>query len=254
METEKLYQNKEWLRGKYWDEELNTYQIGKICKVHNKTIWRWLKELGISIRNNSEAKSLSKTNHCNPSQEAIEWINGELLGDGCLQSRSPYSASFTYTSKYLEYINYISNTLKSFGIEQSGKIAKYHDKRYNVYFYCYCSRSYAELLPIRKQWYPKGIKIIPKDIELTFLICRQWYLGDGNLHHEKKGRPCNILNTCGFSVSGVNWLVKQLIKLGFKATRRPGCNTIRISAYSTKVFLDYIGNSPVKCYNYKFEY
>ncbi|KKK40214.1 hypothetical protein LCGC14_3132230, partial [marine sediment metagenome] len=34
----------------------------------------------------------------------IQWLNGELLGDGCLVSYSIYSSNFVYGSKYLEYI------------------------------------------------------------------------------------------------------------------------------------------------------
>ena len=83
------------------------------------------KRTGEHKRNMSEAFHSARGNHCKLSQEAIEWISGELLGDGCLQSQSKYSALFSYTSKYWEYINYVADTLKSFGIEQIGKIYKY---------------------------------------------------------------------------------------------------------------------------------
>lgn len=50
----KKYQNKEWLRKKYWDEGLSTGQIGKICKKNGITISRQLKKYNIPIRSNSE--------------------------------------------------------------------------------------------------------------------------------------------------------------------------------------------------------
>ncbi|GAJ16322.1 unnamed protein product, partial [marine sediment metagenome] len=56
------------------------------------TIWRWLKRLNILCRSYGEANHLRQANHCNLSPKAIEWINGELLGDGCLSSQSKYSA------------------------------------------------------------------------------------------------------------------------------------------------------------------
>jgi len=34
----------------------------------------------------------------------------------------------------------------------------------------------------------------------------------------------------------------------------PASNEIGISAYSTKSLLNYIGECPVECYKYKFEY
>ena len=100
----KKYQDKKWLEKKYIGERLNGYQIAKICGVHHATIYNYLKRFNIPCRSNSESKHLAKGNHCKLSQEAIKWINGELLGDGSLQSRSPYSAKFTYGSKYIEYI------------------------------------------------------------------------------------------------------------------------------------------------------
>jgi len=255
MKTEKLYQNKEWLQQKYIREKLSTGQIGKLCEIDALTVGYWLKKYNIPIRSTSESTHLGNANHCNLSQEAIEWINGELLGDGCLNSSSIYSARFQYTSKYLEYINYISNTLDSFGIKQAGKINKYYHKKMNCYTYRYSSLCYEELLPIYKHWYPKGIKIMPKDIKLTPLTCKHWYIGDGSLEHQKEGgKPRIRLWTYGFSILNVNWLTKQLNNLGFKAIRQPSRNSIGISTYSTKDFLNYIGKCPVECYQYKWAY
>ncbi len=248
-----LYNNKEWLKQKYIDEELSQEWISKLCNVNQNTIWKWLHKHNIPSRSLSEAQHLRQANHCNLSQEAIEWINGELLGDGSLHSQSKYSARFTYGSKYLEYIEYVRDTLKSFGIEQAGKINKRKDKKLgNVAYYCY-SCSYPELLPIYKQWYPKGKKIIPKDIKLTPLTLRQHYIGDGSLNHPKYGKPSIKLCTYGFPITDVEYFMKGLIKLGMKVTRNIQ-NVVYISTYSTKDFLKYIGNCPVKCYQYKWEY
>ena len=176
----KVYQNREWLYNKYIEEELSLSKINKLCGINgHSTISNLLKKYNITIRSVSKAKHLEQANYCNLSQEAIEWIDGELLGDGCLITRSRYSAEFYYGSKHIEYIQYVSNTLKSFGIKQVGRIRKYHHKNLNCFSYGYCSKSYVELLPIREQWYPNGKKIIPKAIKLTPLTVRQWYIGDG---------------------------------------------------------------------------
>jgi len=250
------YKNRNWLQQKYSIEELNTYQIAKLCGCGQTTIRRWLKKLNIQTRSYSKAFHLARANHCNLSDEAKQWIDGELLGDGCLRSHSKYSANIEYCSKHLEYINYVSQTLISFGIKQCGKIHKIKDKKSNCYAYHYGSLFYDELLPIRKRWYPKNKKIIPRDLKLTPLILRQEHIGDGSLIHRRKGdgNPYIALYTCGFSIKDVEQLIKQLIMLGFKATRQSNDNTIHISTKSTKQFLDYIGSSPVRCYNYKFAY
>ena len=184
-------------------------------------------------------------NHCNLSFKAVEWIDGELLGDGCVYSRSTHSANFVYKSKHLEYIEYVSKTLSSFGILQTGKI----NKMRGVNAYAYTSLYYPELLPIRMHWYPEGKKVVPRDIKLTPLTCRQWYIGDGCLR--KTG--CIILATYGFLVEDVKFLVNQLQELGFLAIRQPSTNVIRIANCSTKDFLRYVGASPVECYKYKWD-
>lgn len=254
----KLYKNKEWLKQKYVNEELSTTQIGKICNVFASIIHYWIRNYDISIRSRAEGKhmyDLRRVNHCTLSQEATEWINGELLGDGCLQSRSKYSANFQYGSKYLEYIKYIKNTLNSFEIELVGRIYKYYYKGMDCYIYQYLSRTYAELLPIQKRWYPNGKKIVPRDLKLTPITCRQWLIGDGSLIHQTKyGRSYLMLYTNGFPSLDVKWLVKNLNILGFKATRRSFNNSIGISVYSTQDFLNYVGPCPVKCYQYKWDY
>ena len=252
----KLYQDKEWLCEKYLKEKLSTTQIGKLCKRTKVTIGRWLMIFNIPRRSQSEYHHLATKNNCRLSEEALQWINGELLGDAHLELKSCYSARFHYGSKYLEYIEYVRDTLKSFGIEQAGNIQRRHITHRNMdtYAYDYCSKAYPELLPIRKQWYPEGKKIIPKDIKLTPLTLRQHYIGDGYLSHREKRNPHIILCSDAFPISCVNWFICQLKYLGFKTTRQPSHNRIHISSYSAKDFLSYIGICPVQCYQYKFNY
>jgi len=249
---EKPYRDRDWLYKMYWIKKLSIPQIAKEIDVSNRTIWEWLNKFSFPSRSRGEGCHLRNGNHCKLSKKAIEWLNGELLGDGCVYSRHPYSANFRYSSKYLEYAQYISDTLKFFGIEQVGKIYKQYYKRGVSYYYA--SRDYTELLPIRKQWYPENKKIVPKDIELTPLICRHWYIGDGYLAHPQNSRPHIVLYTNGFSIDDVEWLASKLIELNFKATRQPSNNIIYMSPYSTQNFLNYIGKCPIECYNYKWNY
>lgn len=188
------------------------------------------------------------SNHCHISKYAKEWIEGELLGDGHLMTRSYLSARFDYTSKHEEYIHYVSDTLAEFGIQQTGKI------RAGVNCYYYASRSYIDLFDIWVGWYALGKKEVPKDLKLTPIVCRQWYIGDGSLLKPGRVMPSIRLATCGFFITDVLWLISELKQLGFLATYQQNNNGIYISAYSTKKFLDYIGECPVKCYKYKWRY
>ena len=253
----KLCKDRVWLENKYLSKEVSIYHIAKWFKVSTSSISNRLKKRNISMRSRDEAtqlRILRQINHCKLSQEALEWISGELLGDGCIYSHSSYSATIHYGSSKEEYIKYVSKTLNSFGIKQSGKINKFHNKKWDCYYYCYQSKRYAELLSIREKWYSDGKKIVPGDVNLTSLVCRQWYIGDGCLSSPKNENPSISLSTCGFTIPNVEWLKEELIKLKFKVTRHPSDNTLRISTKSVKDFLDYIGPCPVKCYQYKWDY
>lgn len=250
----KNYKNRNWLNRKYWEEKLSTAQIAELCHCSKTPIRYWLKKFNIPIRSCSEGIYLATSNHCELSDKARQWIDGELMGDGHLRLQSKYSANIGYSSKHLEYIRYVSDTLKSFGIGQAGKIRKMKCKKWGNHAYHYESLCYVELLPIRKRWYPNNKKIIPRDLKLTPLVLRQEMIGDGCLVHHKNCRPDIILATCGFPIKDVEWLVKELNKLGFKSRRQPVNNLIGISTYSTKQFLHYIGECPVQCYQYKWEY
>ena len=181
----------------------------------------------------------------------LDWLCGELLGDGCLYSHHALSAKFKYTSKYIEYTWYVSRTLHSFGIVQAGKI--YRNSNGFGTTYMYQSLSYLELRMLYDAWYPNGKKVVPKGLMLPSITCRQWYIGDGSLQHRQDGRPSITLCSDCFPISSVNWLVSQLIALGFDTTRQPNSNRVHISSTSTEAFLKYIGECPVECYRYKWD-
>lgn len=248
---EKLYRDKGWLENKYSKGQISDPEIAKLCNVSQVTISFWRKRFNIITRSHSLGSHLVKSNYCNLSKEARDWINGALLGDGYLQKISNYSAQIYYGSSKKKYIQYVSNTLDSFGIKQTGRIKKHYYEKWNCSSYYYSSLTYVELLPIRQKWYPKGKKIVPRDIELTPITCQQWYIGDGSLSHQRNYNSYIALCTEGFPISDVEFLKEKLIKLGFKVTRHAD-NTLYISTKSVPDFLDYIGLCPVKCYQYKW--
>jgi len=52
------YQNKEWLRQKYVDEQYSTAEIGELCDCSKETIRRWLDNHDIETRSKSEAAKI----------------------------------------------------------------------------------------------------------------------------------------------------------------------------------------------------
>jgi len=183
----------------------------------------------------------------------LVFLRGEILGDGCVKMPGNRSALYSHGSKYKEYLIWLSGQYDEWGIEQSGRINRYKDKKTGAIYYGYKSRSYPELVPIYKRWYPDGKKTVPKDLELTPIMARQWYIGDGGFNDYKRKHPGIVLSTYDFDQQSVEYLVGELCRQGFKAMRRPASNTIGLSAHSVQDFLNWIGPCPISCYDYKWD-
>lgn len=252
---ELTYKNREWMVEQYWGNERSAPDIAREVGKSPQTTHRWLVRLHIPRRSLSEAHHLSQANHVDLTPQTLEFIEGELLGDGHLRSSSRWSACYTHSSKYKWYLEWLSTVLSSFGIKQSGTLNYHTDNRGTGWHYE--SLSYEELRPLREKWYPDGKKVVPHDLTLTPLMIRQWFVGDGSLVKEKGKSPHIRLWTASFVEKDTKRLIAALKELGFEATRQHARNTIHISAYSTKQFLDYIDPCPLGIrdfYGYKFAY
>jgi len=182
----------EQLRREYWLLGKSQRQIAAENGVTRTTIYRWLRRHHIPSRPRG---TLQK--HVNLSPQAIEFLEGELLGDGCLVPTSRgHSVCYAHSSKYLEYIAWLSKTLAGFGMEQSGKVRCRN--RHNSICYDYQTRSYLEMRALYERWYPDGHKHIPNDLIITPLMLRQFFLGDGSLIRGHNRRQI-YLYCCGFS-------------------------------------------------------
>jgi len=247
------YKNKEWLIEQYINQQKSTCLIAQECGYSQTAIYKQLTKCDIPRRSLSEAVHLATANRCVITLELLERISGQLLGDAYLYPYKKYSARLSWGQKHKEYAQYIKDTLANLGMS-SGNMHYYKNA------YHFNTISYPELLPLRQKWYyydetlKRNRKKVPRDLELTPAVCREWHLGDGGLNHPKNGRSYIMLSTYDFPIKEVNFLVEKLNNLGFKTTRQEKHNTIYISTKSTKRFLKYIGPCPVKCYEYKWNY
>lgn len=245
----------EWLlRRMYLDEGLSTYQIGELYGTTPNTVWRRLSEVGISSRSvvDAQYRRLENGNHVELTRELVEIIDGELLGDGCVVATSKRSGQFNYSSQYRHYLKWLREAFAEHDMEfgpvyGGGKSAWY-----------FSSRAYPELLKVRERWYPNNEKRVPEDLELTPVICRHWYIGDGSLNKTRKfisiaaqSFPREDLERLteqmhGFGVNARLW--KSQFGYGF---------VVGILKTDVPTFLDYIGPCPkgiMDCYGYKWGY
>ena len=271
------YKDKDWLYNEYITNRKTQQNIANECNVNKSCICKWLK------RHNIKSPYIK---HIKLSQKLIEFLNGEMLGDGGLYSVNNVSANFQYGTKHKEYLEWLLKLLSIYGLEDTGGIHSYNkqnkkNKRIST-TYTYQTRRYRELKKLHNMWYLQHHsfcpscdivfnddeliskycpicnkhllykKIVPMNIKLTPVTLRQWYIGDGNLH--KYGNYIRLF-TKAFPKSGVELLVRELNKLNFKCKRNKN-NIIVLSAKSTRSFLNYIGNCPkeiTNIYGYKWK-
>jgi hypothetical protein len=164
--------------------------IAEELGVSGAFIFNRLKEYNIPIKPKGKAKATK--NHCVLDDFIKDFIYEELLGGGTLTSNSKYSALYQHGSKYREYIEWLEKVFNQYGIQKIGRI--YSGVRYTgSIVYSMCTKTYPELKYIYDMFYPDKVKIVPRNIQLTPTIVRQWYIGDGCL---KKNRIQSLYNIC----------------------------------------------------------
>ena len=249
----KMLLSKDELRNLYINMEMSDEQIGDHIGASKYVVYWWRKKHGILARDLSLAHHLRTGNSVVLSEEAKDFICGELLGDGHLFESSKHSAGYMHSSKYKEYVQWLSSRFNDLGIEQVGKINRYDDGK--AISYHYCSRSYPELMKIRKEWYPYGEKIIPKSLVITPMVMLHHYIGDGALKKNPRGGSSINLHTDGFEKRDVFFLRELLKNIGINTNYHKSNNTIYIPVSATKDFISYIGNCPEEIegvYGYKW--
>jgi transposase len=230
-------------------------KAAKHFNVNEKTIRRWLKSYELKTRPMSETASIRQAVSSSISSKGIQVLHGELLGDGCLVSRSFRSARYTHTSKHEDYVRWLSEKLKKEGVEFSkNPVCKVLKGEYTGYVLR--SKTQVELKDIHSLFYATGNKIIPKSLNLSPESCLHWYIGDG--HNPKKYKRVILYPLCFHIESIEKYLLPQLSCFGAR-TRHEVKKMGKTFGYSIVLdysFLDYIGKCPEEiehCYGYKFK-
>lgn len=246
---EKL-KDKAWLISQYEDCLLSISQIASDLGVASSVVLRHMRTHGISVRSLSQSSALRQKKHVLLTTNAINFLDGEILGDGHIAA-SNFSAKYSHSSKHRAYLEWLKSVFFEFGIEQAGRMVfSKKDKGYR-----YHSLSYVELKEMHKRWYGSGEKRLPEDFRLTPVTLRQWYIGDGHLSRERK-TPAVYLAVCTRNSMEIERIIDMLLAAGIRGsagTTRTKC--IRITSADTQNFFDYIGECPAaitQIYGYKW--
>lgn len=239
--------DKNWLEEKYQRSGLTIKEIEGIVGCTKSCVRYWLDKHEIPRR-----ESHHRGNHVEITNILGEFLEGHLLGDGCiLKVGGGRSASFQLTDSFEEYVRWLDGTLREFGVGRTGRIYKL--KNFGVYVrYSYCSRSYRELADFRNRWYGNGRKEIPQSLELSPTRLLFWYIGDGTLRNEyapKRYRASIAVHCFGTAKPA------ELIRSVGVGCSEWGGKEIGIGRKFCEHFFQYLARSPFEpphCYAYKF--
>lgn len=246
------------LKRLYWDEELSTTQIAERFGVSGAVVGLWMRRHEIGIRDQALATHIAIGNSVRLSNEALFFLAGELLGDGSLIKNKSISAYYSHASKHRAYVEWLRDIYESFGIESVGSITKhqhlYEPTGTTSYTYRLITKSYPELMGLRRKWYPNEKKQPPRDLVLNGVMLRQWFIGDGNYREGYRDgyfvREVRISNFA-FSRESQEFLLKLLHGLHLGATL--ASDGFRMRSQYTDRFFDIIGPCPVPdIYGYKW--
>jgi len=232
----------------YHEEEMSTVEIANMLDTSYQCIIGGMKRHDIKRRSNSEARRLqSRSVDGGLSQGAIEALEGEMLGDGCMpMNPNSVNARFEYGVSSESHRDWVADRLKSFGLS----VNREHRVRDGFDKYRLATKSYTDLTEVRKRWYTgdpgtgastvnEG-KAVPEDIAVTPTVLLHWHLGDGTWcerNHQIK------LAAQGFTDDGRQILVKALSDVGIEATSWADGN-VGVRAKSRDRYFDFMADPP----------
>ncbi len=183
------------------------------------------------------------------SQDALDVIEGELLGDGSLDASPTVNACFAHSTANWFYSDFLRRSLCACGVPLRDEefLPARNNSRPQKRVRSPSNVTFGKL---RKIWYPQETKIIPTNLTLNKIRCLHWYLGDGYIEQNTVK-----FSTCGFTEGEVERLAQLLTELGFKSTRNNhhGYPIVRMSRLASRSFLEWIGSCPVIGYAHKWK-
>lgn len=191
-----------------------------------------------------------------PSEQ--EFIDGALLGDGCISKPKGNSSQFTYTTSKKTHAEYVYSKLKRIAVNENknGPILSHvFDNRTGKTYHSYRFRTVNNIAfkEIYDKWYPEKKKSIPPDIKLTPLSVLIWYIGDGGIINGKRCQHIKI-STHAFDKHQLETgLLPQLRAFDPHLVKvKKEQYYIYIPRRKMKDFFTFIGKCPVKEYRYKW--
>lgn len=191
---------------------LDLYKEGYSLQQISNITGRTKNSIGNSLRRKGFKPNLY--DKLDNSQTLDQLIIGGSLGDGYVTKKREGTESymvFSHGEKQLDYLKWKKSILDNFNLTSDKGIYNYRDES-SRYKMGYCDTYYlrSKVHPLfsnyRQEYYPLGIKIVPKSVDrIKPLGLAIWYLDDGNICTRSYQ-----INTSGFSVEDCNTLINVM--------------------------------------------
>lgn len=244
-------------------KELLDKDIAVKYKVTEKTITKWKKEYNVS-KKTDKIKELS----INFTDEQLDLINGTLLGDAWIENinlkhrTKNCNYGLEHCMEQLEYLNSIHEILNPFSLPIKYRSRKNPfailEKHKQILDSCnFNTKKCKHFTELRQLWYPNGIKVVPRDIDLNWRTIAFWYCDDGsNTIGKRCIRRDGTLCTNGFTEEDVEFLMDKLQIKGIKSHMIFDKEKPMIKLHKD-TFMDFLNNVkpyiPWKCMQYKLK-
>jgi hypothetical protein len=152
-------------------------------------------------REKLKRKRLNENEDVWTKNEVPSWFNGEMISDGCIAPDGRY----THTTSKKEYGAFLKEKFLSHDISTKITENSYTDNRTGNEYQRWIVRTKSIFKNLRKLWYPKGKKTVPKDFKVDSNCFFHWILGDGHIKNKTL-----MLCTEGFSDDSLKILSDSL--------------------------------------------
>jgi hypothetical protein len=208
---------------------LEEYQSGTsaaaLARKYRASLWSVLSRIrkaGIKVRSNKEYNEKRLNLNAEQGLRLLALVDGFLLGDGSIDPKG--CLRLEQTKRRRGWLVQVAALFSKLGV--STKLLKIPPRTRMLEGRVLCSKGghllytpcYVEFQEQRKRWYPKGVKRVPQDVDLSPCSLANWFAGDGT--YDTSGSL--FLCTDGFLKTEVVRLAQGRCALGIHASCIPG--------------------------------